>query len=118
MQSPSAIITPSPITNQLLKPGDTIKFLGTITEFDNGCWADGLCSVKIDDKWIEAERGGLQPPDYQEEPRGQLIGISFSKDNNQYVGKKVEVYGKVIKENYFTIYGDQSYYIKLFLEEN
>ena len=36
-------------------PGPTdkvqgVKFTGTITETNNGCWADGICSIKVDDK--------------------------------------------------------------------
>lgn len=90
-----------------------VKFTGNITETNNGCWSDGICSIKIDDKWIVAEIGGLRPPDSKPEIRGSLIGINFSQDTNKYIGKSAEVYAKQTDNNNFTIYGNESYYIKL-----
>lgn len=97
------------------KPDQGIKFTGIITETNNGCWADGICSIKVDDKWITAEIGGLRPPNSEPEIRGNLIGISFDQDTNKYIGKKVEVYAKQLEDdkNYLTIYSDSNYYIKL-----
>ena len=90
-----------------------LKFTGIITETNNGCWADGVCSIKVDEKWITAEIGGLRPPDSKPETRGKLIGISFSRDTQKYIGKRVEVYAKPTDNNAFTIYGNKDYYIKL-----
>jgi len=90
-----------------------VKFTGNITETNNGCWSDGICSIKVDDKWITAEIGGLRPPNSKAEIRGDLIGISFSQDTNKYIGKRVEVYAKQSDDNSFTIYGNENYYIKL-----
>ncbi len=94
-------------------PIQGIKFTGIVTETNNGCWADGVCSIKVDDKWIVAEIGGLRPPNSKPEIRGNLIGISFSQDTDKYIGKKVEVYAKQTDNNSFTIYGNEKYYIKL-----
>ncbi len=88
---------------------DGVKFTGNIIETNNGCWSDGTCSIKVDDKWITTEIGGLRPPNSKPEIRGRLMGINFSQD----MGKRVEVYAKQIDDNYFTIYGNENYYIKL-----
>ena len=103
-----------PTTEQLTNiPTQGVKFTGIITETNNGCWADGVCSIKVNDKWITAEIGGLQAPNSKPEIRGSLIGIDFSQDTNRYIGKKVEIYAKQTDGNNFTIYGNKSYYIKL-----
>src|SRR3989344_7491442 len=47
-----------------------VKFTGMITETNNGCWADGICSIKVDDKWIITEIGGLRPPNSKPETKG------------------------------------------------
>lgn len=118
------IISPTPARiNPTILPTETnftnttqgIKFTGIIRETNNGCWADGVCSIKVNDKWIIAEIGGLRPPNSKPEIRGNLIGISFSQDINKYIGKRVEVYAKQLEndKNYLTIYGDSIYYIKL-----
>lgn len=96
-----------------LNNGTEIKYIGTINEFNNGCWSDGNCSVRVDDKWIITVHGGLRPPGVSEEPRGELIGLNHSKDTQNYVGKKVEVYAKILKDNSLTIYGNQDYYVKV-----
>ena len=100
------------------QPISGIKFSGTITEFNNGCWADGVCSVKIGGKWVVAEIGGERPPNSKPEAsevQGKLIGLSFSQDTNKYIGKKAEVYAQQSEndQNYLTIYGNSNYYIKL-----
>lgn len=90
-----------------------VRFTGIITDTNNSCWADGVCSVKIDNSWIEVERGGLRPPNMVEEPGGQLIGISFDLDTGKYIGQKAEFYGVEKGNGSFTIYGNFNYYLKL-----
>jgi len=106
---------PQNIIQSVSKPIQGVKFTGIVTEINYGCWADGICSIKVDDKWITAEIGGLRPPNSEPEIRGNLIGISFSQETNKYLGKRVEVYAKQLEndKNYLTIYGDSNYYIKL-----
>jgi hypothetical protein len=95
------------------KTKDT-KFTGVITETINGCGADDICSIKVDDKWVIAEIGGLMPSNATREPRGQLIGINFANGMNAYIGKKVEVYAKQSEnDTYYSIYGSPNYYIKV-----
>ena len=96
-----------------LSDNKEIKFTGNITETNNGCWFDGICSIKVDERLVTAEIGGLGPPNSKPEIRGKLIGISFSQDTQKYIGKKVEVYAKQTNDNGFTIYGNENYYIRL-----
>ena len=105
--------TASPSVPSFINTTQGVKFTGIITETNNGCWGDGICSIKIDNKWIVAEIGGLRPPNSKPEIRGSLIGINFSQDTNKYIDKKVEVYAKQTDGENFTIYGNESYYIKL-----
>lgn len=99
-------------------PNSTInkgtKLTGIISTTNNQCIADGVCSIKVDDKWIVAEIGGLRPQNSKPEVVGRLIGISFAGDTQKYVGKKVEVYAKSLGNNTFTIYGSKAFYIKVF----
>ncbi len=119
-------VTPSPLTNSMESPvpstktsnpispsNNEVKFIGNITEIKNACWADGVCSIKVNDSWIITENGGERPPNIPQEIRGQLIGISFAEDTQKYIGKKVEVYAKKTDNNSLTIYGNKDYYIKL-----
>ncbi|MBI2315249.1 hypothetical protein HYU93_04315 [Candidatus Daviesbacteria bacterium] len=92
---------------------EAARFTGMITETNNSCWVDGVCSVKIDSSWVEVERGGLRPPNMMGEPGGQLIGISFSSDTEKYIGQKAEFYGAKKDDGSFTIYGNSNYYLKL-----
>lgn len=110
------IVTESPASPTMPSPTNTtqsVKFTGIITEINNGCWADGICSIKVDNKWIVAEIGGLRSPNSKPEIRGSLTGINFSQDTNKYIGKSVEVYTKQTDGDNFTIYGNENYYIKL-----
>lgn len=90
-----------------------IKFTGIITDINTGCWADGICSIRVGNKWIAAEYGGLRPPDSKPDVRGQLVGISFSGDTQKYIGKTVEVHAQPTDGTNFTIYGDNNYFIRL-----
>jgi hypothetical protein len=89
----------------------SVKFVGTIVATNDECRVDGICSIKVDDKWVVSEFGGLRPTS-EIETKGRLIGISFGQDTQRYVGKKVEVFAKPENGGY-TIYGDSNFYIKL-----
>lgn len=95
--------------------GKEARFAGIITNVNQGCHVDNTCSIQLDNKsWITYEAGST-PEMLSDHPpkRGRIIGMNFSTDSSQYIGKKVEVYGaKVSNENY-TIYGSSQYYIKL-----
>jgi hypothetical protein len=104
-------ISPQTVSNL----GHESKFTGVITDINTGCWSDGTCSIKVGDRWVVAEVGGLRAPGSVSEERGGLLGISFDKDMGRYIGKKVEVFAKQsgASGNELTIYGSSSYYIKV-----
>ena len=87
-----------------------VKFMGVITEINDGCWSDGICSIRVGDRWVIAEIGGLKSPDSEHEVRGELVGVSFEQ---KYVGKTVEVYAKKLSSDNYSMYGDLGYYIKI-----
>ncbi len=93
---------------------NAIKFTGIVTETVNGCPADGICSFKVDDKWVIAEEGGLRPPNSDPLVKGRLIGLSvYNGDIKKYIGNKVEVFAEQTGNGGYTIYGNKNYYIKL-----
>ncbi len=93
----------------------TVKFEGIITNAKNDCWADGFCSIEIDHKWwIIIIDGGLKDLEVKPEIRGEVIGISFSQ-NNESIGKKVTIYAKIKgdkNQNKLTLEGSKTYYVK------
>jgi len=78
--------------------GTVVTHLGTIEELDNGCFADGICRMKVDGVWVEFNRGFYQGP------IGEYVGALP-------VGSYVEIRGMKTDEG-ITIIGDNSYYIK------
>jgi len=94
---------------------DEAKFTGTITAFDYGCHnLDGTCRVKVDEEWVTAQIGGNPANFPQYGVYGQLIGISLTQsEKDSFMGKRVEVYGKMSDVNNYTIYGSKNFYIKL-----
>lgn len=93
-----------------------VKLEGTVTDIHNGCWSDGICSIEVDGKWwIPIIKGGLMPPDSKPEIQGEVVGIVFN-ENNESLGKKVEVNAKKVDENYLTIFGSKDYYVRVINE--
>jgi hypothetical protein len=91
----------------------TVKFKGTITDVNNGCWSDGTCSIEVDGKWwIAIIEGGLRAPGYEPEIRGDVVGIVFNESNDS-LGKEVEVYAKKVDEISFTVFGSKEYYVRI-----
>ncbi|MCX6732715.1 MAG: hypothetical protein NTV98_04200 [Candidatus Roizmanbacteria bacterium] len=91
-----------------------VTFSGIITEIDNSCASDGICRIKVGDKWVVGLAGGLRWPGAPPEIRGELIGINFnSLDKTKYIGKKVEVYAKKTEGDNYTIYDNKLFYIKI-----
>ena len=90
INNPTQIVTESTTAPTLPSSTNTtqgVKFTGIITETNNGCWADGICSIKVDNKWIVAEIGGLRSSNSKPEIKGNLIGINFGQDTNKYINK-------------------------------
>ena len=84
-----------------------LVFVGKVSEVDNDCYHDGICKIKVDDKWIITDLGGDPSPEMEEQRglRGNFGNVS--------INDKVEVYAKQIDGNTYTLYGNKSYYIKL-----
>lgn len=112
---PQTIIEPgaSPTVQSTTNTTQSVTFTGNITKINTGCWADGIFSVKVADKWVVTEIGGLRIPNSIPEIRGNLIGINLSQDVDKYIGERVDVYAKQTGSDTFTIYGDEGNYIKL-----
>lgn len=90
-----------------------VKFTGTITEVNNECYSDGTCSVKVDDKSIIREYGGLRPPNSKVEVKGRLLGFFNAEISSKNIGNKVEVFAQPTASGNYTLYGNSDYYIKL-----
>lgn len=90
----------------------TETFTGKITSINNGCWADGFCSITVDgSKHVLGQAGGFRSPK-EVIVRGESE-INFSQGNSNLIGKRVEVFAKVSENNRYTIYGSEDYYIRL-----
>lgn len=86
----------------------TVKFKGVVTNVKNDCWADGTCSIEIDNKWWLAITYGKRDPSRIPKERGK-DNIKFTEDNKS-VGKKVKIYAKIKKRNKLTLEGSNTYY--------
>lgn len=103
-------------TSEVVTKTDVVRFKGVVTNVHNGCWSDGICSIEVDGKWwVPIIMGGLRPPDSKPEIQGEVVGIVFNEDNES-LGKKVEVYAKKIDENSLTIFGSKEYYVRVINE--
>lgn len=78
------------------------RFTGTVESIDTGCYADGVCSMRIDGRqvvwlrgWSRATWGQVQQP----------------PDVGEYVGKRVEVWCRV-EEDHCTLEGNAGYFIR------
>lgn len=97
---------------EVIKNGTEVKFTGIISSTSDECWVDGSCSLTVDGKTIFVA-GGLTPDVENPTPKGQLIGYNYSEATTRYIGKKAEVYVKVLSNNFFTIDGNKNYYVKV-----
>ncbi len=107
------------------KPEVPVRFVGTITDLDFGCWADRDCAVQVDDVWVKLAAG----PQAAQEPHGQFVGIAMSGEPGdvlkaKVVGKRAEVFaapgvafgadGKVgYDPKHLTLMGSNDYYVRL-----
>lgn len=92
--------------NQVVGKGE--KFRGTITSYDTGCFADGVCSVTIDDKVVVTTIGFRVQPEL-----GRLIGVESLGDFERFIGSEAEVYAEKQEDGTYTLYGDSNYYVKV-----
>ncbi len=84
-------------------------FSGTITAYSTGCFADGICSVTVDDKKVIITAGfRISPP-----PVGKLLGVDSIGDLENKIGWHANVYATTTPEGDYTLYGSENYYIEV-----
>ncbi|WP_432410671.1 hypothetical protein [Rasiella sp. SM2506] len=90
----------------------TVKFEGVVTAVKNDCWADGECSIEVNNEWWIAIVYGLRDPSTIPKQRGQSKEIRFTEDYES-IGKMVKVYAKIEKNNSLTLEGNNAYYVEV-----
>ncbi len=95
--------------NQSQVSSNEKQFSGTITKRDDGCFADGLCFIQIDNNYWVLHTKGWTP----------TLG---TVEGDLNVGSKVEVYAEKYNEessykNTYSIIGNSKYYIKVTNQE-
>lgn len=86
-----------------------IKLSGLVTDKVDECYVDGVCAIEIKNKyWIDY----MHDTRIEQRPRGTTEG-TFE------VGSMVEVYAvrDHVIDGYYTIFGDEKYYIKVIESE-
>ncbi len=86
------------------KNGDT--FEGTVTAYSTACFADGECSITVDDKKVVTTIGWSQAV------VGKVVGIPDFGSIENNIGAHAKVYAKKTDDGY-TLYGNADYYIKI-----
>lgn len=95
----------------------TVQFKGIVTDVKNDCWADGICSIEINNKWWIVIAEGLGDPSLETIERGKATGIRFTKDNES-ICIKVSVYAKIRDKNTITLDGSNDYYVHVLETKN
>jgi len=89
----------------------TDTFTGTLRAVDTSCFSDGECSVTVNDKKVTILMG------WSTSTVGSIIGAPSIGDLESYIGQSVEVYAQDNADGTYTLYGSESFYVKVF-EEN
>ena len=101
---------PTTVTDSQTLQGGTVgqaeSFTGMLEAVNTGCFSDGECSITVDSKQIIALVGRSQ------ETVGIIQGVDGFGDLEKYVGKRVSIYARSLGNNSFTLYGDETFYIK------
>lgn len=50
-----------------------MKFTGIVTNAKNDCWADGTCSIEVNNNWWVEITHGLGDPSREPKERGVVI---------------------------------------------
>lgn len=105
-------ITRAFIESELTTPEETETFTGTISAVDTGCFADGICSVTVDEKEVVLLAGLRAVPAPQ---IGTLTGVDSIGDLEGKIGARAEVYAAKTGEGDapYTLYGSTAYYVKV-----
>lgn len=83
-------------------------FTGTIKAYSTGCFADGICSVTVDDKVVIVTQGFRV-----ERAVGKLVGVSSISDIGKKIGHPATVYAHRTSDTQYTLYGNSSYYVEV-----
>jgi hypothetical protein len=95
-------------------------FSGTIKAVNTGCFADGICSVTVDDKEVIVLQGFRGMGD--DVKLGRIIGADSIGDIETMIGQHANVYASSVKDEFFsdssgmkfyTLYGNNDYYIEI-----
>lgn len=104
--------TPVVVEEEIEKPtlpnvsaGNT--FSGTLEEVNVGCFVDGECFVVVDGKHVTVLRG------WSQEIVGSVKGVESFGDLEGFVGEKVEVSARKLEDGTYTLYGKETFYLKL-----
>lgn len=87
-----------------------VFFEGIITEYNTGCFADGICSMVIDGKTIITTIGRSQ------NVVGNITGFPDADASQNVIGSRAKVYAAKTADGY-TLYGDSSYYVHILPEK-
>ncbi len=88
-----------------------------ITDYDDSCFHDGVCKLKVINYWIITDLGGDPTIKMVQSRgiRGRLInekGLVVGNFGSDVINKQVEVFAKVVDDSTLTLYGSGNYYIK------
>lgn len=79
------------------------NFEGTLEEVNTGCYADGECYVVVDGKHITTLMGWSR----------DIVGVADFDELYESIGQTVEVYANDKGDGTFTLYGSESFYVRL-----
>lgn len=83
------------------------NFSGKLEEVNTGCYADGECYVVVDGKHVTTTMG------WSQEINGSVLGVPSFGDLEGRIGSEVEVYAQDKGDGTYTLYGSESFYVKL-----
>lgn len=101
----------NPPQGKMVTGSDLETFSGTITAVNTGCFADGICSVTVDDKEVILLTGwgGMA----EGVVMGKLIGVESIGDLEGKIGSHANVYAGLTPEGKHTLYGNANYYVEV-----
>jgi hypothetical protein len=82
-------------------------FAGKLDEVNTGCFADGECYVVVGGKKVTVLMG------WSREVVGAIIGAGSIGDLEYFLDEQVEVYAQELSNGDFTLYDNDSFYIKV-----
>ena len=85
----------------------TETFEGIVTGFSTGCFADGECSITVDNKKVITTTG------WSQQTVGKILGVPDLGEVEKNIGNRAKVYAKKVEGGY-SLYGSADYYIEIF----